>query len=102
MRRRRSAAGAPGPLTGRGRRGEVARLDHGQVTSLLARKDGSLLVATGDPGQLYVLEDRYKARGTVTSDVLDAKLTARWGALRWRADVPDKAAVSVSVRTGNV
>src|SRR5262249_46583135 len=53
---------------------EVARLDHGQITSLLHRKDGSLLVAAGDPGQLYVLEDRYKSKGTVTSDVLDAKL----------------------------
>src|SRR5262249_35029941 len=83
-------------------RGEVARLDHGQVTSLLVRKDGSLLVAAGDPGQLYVLEDRYKAKGTLTSDVLDAKLVAKWGALGWRANVPAKTEVTVSFRSGNV
>jgi hypothetical protein len=36
------------------------------------------------------------------SEVLDAKLVSRWGALRWQADAPDKTAVTVSVRSGNV
>lgn len=81
---------------------EVARLDHGQLNSLSVRKDGSLLVGAGDPAQLYVLEDRYRSKGTITSDVLDAKLVAKWGALAWRADVPAKTEVSVAVRSGNV
>src|SRR5205823_6233495 len=47
---------------------ELARLDHGQITSLWHRKDGSLVVSTGDPGHLYVMEDRYRASGTLVSD----------------------------------
>jgi hypothetical protein len=81
---------------------EIARLEHGQVLGLLRRRDGGVVVAAGDPGKLYVLEDRYVARGTVTSEVLDAKLVSRWGALRWRARTPARTAVSVAVRSGNV
>jgi hypothetical protein len=81
---------------------EIARLDHGQVLALCRRKDGSIVVGTGDPGKLYVLEDRYVGRGIVTSDVLDAKLVSRWGALRWQADTPAGTKVTVAVRSGNV
>jgi hypothetical protein len=83
-------------------RSEVARLDHGQVLSLCRRRDGSLVLGAGDPGKLYVLSDNYAARGTVTSEVLDAKIISRWGALRWRADAPAGTKVTVAVRTGNV
>jgi hypothetical protein len=83
-------------------RSEVARLDHGQVLSLCRRRDGSVVVGTGDPGKLYLLQDRYASRGTVTSEVLDAKLISRWGALRWEADTPAGTRVTVAVRSGNV
>jgi sugar lactone lactonase YvrE len=80
----------------------LARLDHGQLLSLCRRKNGSLIVGTGDPGKLYVLEDLYTSRGTIVSQVLDAKLSSRWGALRWKADTPEKTTVSIAVRSGNV
>jgi hypothetical protein len=83
-------------------RSEVARLDHGQVLCLYQRKDGSVVLGAGDPGKLYVLKDQYAEEGTVTSDVLDAKLVSRWGALRWAADSPGQTSVSVAVRSGNV
>ncbi len=83
-------------------RSEVARLDHGQIHRLLRRNDGSIIVCTGDPGKLYVLQDRYAAKGTVVSPVLDAKIISKWGALRWKADTPQGTAVTVAVRTGNV
>ncbi len=83
-------------------RSEIARLDHGQILGLLRRKDGSVVLAAGDPGKLYVLQDRHAARGTVTSDVLDAKLVSRWGALRWEAETPPGTAVTVATRSGNV
>src|SRR5690606_33589574 len=81
---------------------ELARFDHAQVLSMWTRRDGSLLVGTGDPGGLYLLEDRHAQRGVVTSKVLDAKMVSRWGSLRWHADVPQGAGVSVAVRSGNV
>jgi hypothetical protein len=83
-------------------RSEVARLDHGQVLSLYRRRDGSIVVGTGDPGKLYLLRDRYAARGSVTSEVFDAKLVSRWGALRWEADTPAGTRITVAVRSGNV
>ncbi|HEY1377673.1 MAG TPA: hypothetical protein VGF55_12815 [Gemmataceae bacterium] len=83
-------------------RTEVARLDHGLVHKILRRKDGSAVVAAGDPGKLYVLKDGFATTGTVVSEVFDAKLTSRWGALRWHADLPAGTRVSVAVRSGNV
>src|SRR5204863_2193441 len=42
-------------------RSEIARLDHGQILCMARRADGSIVLGTGDPGRLYVLEDRYVA-----------------------------------------
>jgi hypothetical protein len=83
-------------------RSEIARLDHGQILCLCRRKDGSVVLGTGDPGKLYVLQDKYAARGTVVSEVLDAKMVSKWGSLRWEADAPEGTAVTVAVRSGNV
>jgi sugar lactone lactonase YvrE len=81
---------------------ELARLDHGQVHCLLQRKDGSIVLGAGDPGKLYVLEDKFSAKGTLTSDVLDAKIISTWGAMNWNAVSPNGTAASVAVRSGNV
>jgi hypothetical protein len=81
---------------------EIARLENGQVLGLTRKKDGAVIVAAGDPGKLYVLEDRHENTGTLTSAVLDAKLVSRWGALRWRGETPGKSTVSVATRSGNV
>jgi outer membrane protein assembly factor BamB len=81
---------------------EVARLNHGQVLSLCRRRDGSVVVGTGDPGKLYVLQERFARKGTVVSEPLDAKLLSKWGALRWQADVPEGTTLTVAVRSGNV
>jgi hypothetical protein len=83
-------------------RSEIARLDHGQVLCLLRRRDGSIVLGTGDPGKLYVLRASYTRKGTITSDVLDAGLVSKWGSLRWQASTPRGTSVSVSVRSGNV
>jgi hypothetical protein len=80
---------------------EIARLDHGQVLSLCRRSNGSV-VGTGDPGRLYLLEEKFVREGTLTSPVLDAKLMSHWGTLTWRADLPARTGVGVAVRSGNV
>src|SRR5262249_30620713 len=33
-------------------RSEIARLDHGQILCMLRRRDGSIVLGTGDPGKL--------------------------------------------------
>lgn len=83
-------------------RGEVARMDHGQILTLLPRKDGSLLVGTGDPGKLYTLKSGFADVGTLLSEVLDAKYPSQWGAMRWRSEAMQGSAVKVEVRAGNV
>jgi WD40 repeat protein len=83
-------------------RSEIARLDHGQVQCLARRHDGTVVVGTGDPGKLYLLQDRFVARGTLTSEVLDAKMISRWGSLRWKADSPPGTKVTLAVRSGNL
>jgi hypothetical protein len=83
-------------------RSEIARLDHGQILSLCRRHDGSIVLGTGDPGKLYVLQPKYAAVGSVTSEVLDAKLLSKWGAIRWTAGTPTGTGVTVAVRSGNV
>lgn len=81
---------------------ELARLDHGLIHCLCRRQDGSIVLGTGDPGRLYVLEDKHVETGSILSEVLDAKFISKWGTLRWHADVPAGARVSVAVRSGNV
>ncbi|HEV3203462.1 MAG TPA: WD40 repeat domain-containing protein [Gemmataceae bacterium] len=83
-------------------RSEVARLDHGQVQSICRRHDGSIVLGTGDPGKLYVLQDKFNAKGTIVSEVLDAKLISKWGALHWKSQTPPQTKVTVAVRSGNL
>jgi hypothetical protein len=80
----------------------IARLDHGQILAFESDRDGSLLLATGDPGGVTRLEPGYVAEGSLLSEVRDARLISRFGAVQWRADCPPKTAVSVQVRSGNV
>jgi hypothetical protein len=81
---------------------EMVRLDHGQILCLCRRRDGSIVLGVGDPGKLYVLQDRYAERGSVLSEVLDAKIVSKWGALRWEGQRPEGTSVSVATRSGNV
>jgi len=83
-------------------RSEIARLDHGQIMCLCRRRDGSIVLGASDPGKLYVLEDRFATEGSVRSDVLDAKIISKWGALRWEGETPEGTSVSIATRSGNV
>jgi hypothetical protein len=83
-------------------RSEVARLDHGQILCLCRRRNGSIVLGTGDPGKLYVLQERYVRQGSVCSEVLDAKIVSKWGALHWESETPAGTSVSVATRSGNV
>lgn len=83
-------------------RNEVTRLDHGQVQRLLPRRDGSIIIAGSDPAKLYVMHDRFAPKGTLVSEVIDAKLVSQWGSLSWQADTPKGTSLGVAVRAGNV
>ena len=83
-------------------RSEIARMDHGQIQRLIPRRDGSILVAASDPARIYMLHEQFANAGTVRSEVIDAKLAARWGAIAWQADLPKGTKLSIATRSGNV
>jgi len=80
----------------------IARVDHGQILALLADPKDGLLLGAGDPGAVLRLDPGHVGVGTLTSEVLDAKLISRFGTLGWKAERPPGTSVSVKVRTGNV
>lgn len=81
---------------------QIARLDNGQVLALLPDRDDSLIVAAGGPASVLRLSKSFMNKGSLISDVLDAKLASRVGAITWRGDAPKGTAIKVQVRTGNV
>lgn len=81
---------------------EIARLDNGQILCLLERAGGGLVIGAGDPGKLYLLEDRFAASGSLTSDVFDAKMISKWGALTWKGSTPEGTTLKIAFRSGNV
>ncbi|MHC5537170.1 NHL repeat-containing protein, partial [Singulisphaera rosea] len=80
----------------------IAKLDHGQILSMIPGPQDALLIGTGDPGAIIRLDSGYVASGTIVSDVLDTKLISRFGALTWRAEQPEGTTVALQMRTGNV
>ena len=79
----------------------VARAPVQQVTSLLADSDGRMLFATSNPGKLFRLSAARADRGTYTSDVRDAQVSAAWGTIKWAALVPNGATLEIATRSGN-
>jgi hypothetical protein len=102
-----------GVLVGTGGKGDVYRVHDDrtwnmvasfpgeQVTALQPELDGSIVVATSNPGKLHVLQGRAGDRGTFTSKVRDTETVSSWGRLRWEAQVPEGTQVQVQTRSGN-
>jgi hypothetical protein len=80
----------------------LAKLDNGQILSLLAQPDGGVIVGTGDPGSVAQLSAGYRASGELVSEVHDTKLVSRFGSLTWRADSPSGTSIVFQTRSGNV
>lgn len=97
-------------LAATGSRGRIIRIDSEDVstvvTSLLSNeatalalgKDGAVYVATGNIGQVVSLGPELEDEGTFTSEVLDARLFARFGKLEFEG----AGEVEVSARSGNL
>lgn len=84
----------------RGRAALVADLDPDEVLSIASLKAGAV-VTTGLPGAIFVSGPEAARSGAFVSDVFDARSTAQWGELSWRADTPAGSRVRISTRSGN-
>ena len=72
-----------------------------QITALAVLGD-DVYLGTANPAKLIKLEKSFAAKGTFTSDLIDAGQPARWGKLHLEADIPKGSQVVVSARSGNV
>jgi hypothetical protein len=79
----------------------LAKVDPKSVTAL-ARAGEKLYFGTADSGGLFRLGPGRTAEGTLVSKVLDAKQISQWGAVRLMGRIPDGAAATLAVRSGNV
>jgi hypothetical protein len=80
----------------------LAKLDHGQILSLLAEPGGVVWAGCGSPGAVVRLEAAHRERGSLTSEVFDTKLASRFGSLEWRGRERAGTGVALEVRTGGV
>jgi hypothetical protein len=84
-------------------RGELTLINKfasGDVTGFLASGD-KILICTGNPGRVHILEQGYLGRGTFTSAVQLAGIPATWGRLSWLGDTPTGTRISFRTRSGN-
>ena len=80
----------------------VAKTASSQVTSLIAGRDGHLLVGTANPGKIFTLGPAQEAQGSFESDPFDAKIFSHWGRLTWWGENgATQGKVSFYVRSGN-
>ena len=80
----------------------VAKTASSQVTSLIAGRDGQLLVGTANPGKIFTLGPAQEAAGSFESDPFDAKIFSHWGRLTWWGENSAiQGKVSFYVRSGN-
>jgi outer membrane protein assembly factor BamB len=80
----------------------VAKTASSQVTSLIAGRDGQILVGTANPGKIFTLGPALEAQGTFESDPFDAKIFSHWGRLTWWGENgATQGKVSFYARSGN-
>lgn len=79
----------------------LARAGAQQVTALYSRPGGPLHVATANPGKLFRLGSTRAPEGTYQSEVFDAQIVSRWGAVSWRGSSPSGSRIQVRTRSGN-
>jgi hypothetical protein len=80
----------------------LAKLETSQVTTLLRMPDNRLVAGTANAPMLVEVADRYAAKGTLISKVLDADQIVSWGEIHWEATVPTGTKLSIATRSGNV
>ncbi|MDH7561002.1 MAG: hypothetical protein QHJ34_12355 [bacterium] len=105
-----TAAGKP--MAGSNDKGRLLVLERGeeatiittvegeQITAIVAGADDALYVATSNPGRVFRVGPAYERVGVYESEVIDARVVAQWGQLRWKT-VGGADQVRLYTRSGN-
>jgi hypothetical protein len=80
----------------------IAKLDHGQILSMLVLPNREVILGTGDPGSVLRIASGYAPEGHLVSEVHDTKLVSRFGTVTWQAELPTGTAAALQARSGNV
>jgi WD40 repeat protein len=80
----------------------LAKVEPKQVLSLLASRDGRVLLGLANVGGIEAMEGGFAAEGTLTSPVLDATQISRFGKIRLHGSLPAATALTLATRSGNV
>ncbi|MHC4617440.1 MAG: SMP-30/gluconolactonase/LRE family protein [Planctomycetota bacterium] len=72
-----------------------------QITAVAVAGE-DLYLGTANPAKLIKLGTKFAARGTYTSDLIDADQPAKWGKLQAEADIPPGCMIMLASRSGNV
>jgi sugar lactone lactonase YvrE len=101
-----------GVLVGAGTQGRLYRIQDDRTWTMLSafpaeqatallRSEGRVVIATSNPGRLYVLDPTLAARGSFTSKVRDTDTVSAWGRLRWEGRAPEGTSIELFTRSGN-
>lgn len=80
----------------------LTRLEASQATTLLRLPPDRILIGTANAPALVEVADRFRGKGTLTSEPLDADQIVNWGRVMWKADVPAGTSLAISTRSSNV
>jgi hypothetical protein len=86
---------------------EVAKTSAEQVTGLAAGPNGTVYLATANPGKVFSLGPGDAAEGTFESQAFDARIFSHWGRISWWGEgAPEHASgagarVELYARSGN-
>ena len=81
---------------------QLADTEAKAVTALAAGEQGQILLGTSNRGSLARLGSAVAAKGTFTSQALDAAQIARWGTAQLTAHIEGGARLTLATRSGNV
>ncbi len=78
----------------------LTQLEEAQPLSMLFGKEG-VFIGAGDVGRVHRLTPAYSEEGAFTSQVHDAAIISRWGAISVRSEIPKDTAITLATRSGN-
>lgn len=79
----------------------LLRIASEQASAMARAGDGAILIGGSTDARVERLGPRRRSGGTYFTPAIDGGTIADWGRLRWEADLPPGAKLSVEARSGN-
>jgi outer membrane protein assembly factor BamB len=72
-----------------------------QITAIGRGPEGSVVLASSNPGRVYALDASSGTEGTFVSKVKDSETVSSWGRLSFEGQLPPGSEIRVQTRSGN-